>query len=154
MFGNGQGFYRYIEVVTIVTRLMDEAFHTAWELIKSRSRGNGREITSVVPSEEMDDQTWDEYAWEELHEPTNQFHGEEAPEEEAEVGHEEAAVQHMLDSGMSPAEIAAHKLKIDSMLPSVQGSGQPPEEERPEPEDVPEERSITNEELARLLGLD
>tara|TARA_B100000287_G_C20637264_1_gene782129 strand:- start:1265 stop:1663 length:399 start_codon:yes stop_codon:yes gene_type:complete len=132
---------------------MDEAFHTAWKLIKSRARGNGREITSVVPSEEMDDQTWEDWAWEDLHEPTGQFHGEEEPEEEEEMGHEEAAVQHMLDSGMTPAEIAAYQLRMDSILPAVQGSGKPPEE-RPEPEDVPEERSITNEELARLLGLD
>ena len=133
---------------------MDEAFHTAWKLIKSRARGNGREITSVVPREEMDDQTWEDWAWEDLHEPTGQFHGEEGPEEEEEMGHEEAAVQHMLDSGMTPAEIAEYQLRMDSILPAVQGSGQPPEGERSEPEDVPEERSITNEELARLLGLD
>jgi hypothetical protein len=132
---------------------MDEAFHTAWNLIKSRARGNGREITSVVPSEEMDDQTWEDWAWEDLHEPTSQFHGEEAPEEEEEVDHEDAAVRHMLDSGMTPSEIAEYNLRMDSKLPAAQGQ-KPAEDMHPEPEDVPEERSITNEELARLLGLD
>ena len=100
---------------------MDEAFHTAWNLIKSRARGNGREITSVVPSEEMDDQTWEDWAWEDLHEPTSQFHGEEAPEEEEEVDHEDAAVRHMLDSGMTPSEIAEYNLTMDSKLPAAQG---------------------------------
>ena len=132
---------------------MDEAFQTAWNLLESSARGNGREIPAVVPSEEMDDQTWEDWAWEDLHEPTSQFHGEEAPEEEEEVDHEDAAVRHMLDSGMTPSEIAEYNLRMDSKLPAAQGQ-KPAEDMHPEPEDVPEERSITNEELARLLGLD
>ena len=137
---------------------MDDAFHTAWRIIKARrerEKGiDGLEFDEIVPDEEKDDQTWDDWSWDELHKPSEyDEHGDEIDdEEEDEEEQYEASMdsigRHMLASGMSPADIAAHNLKIESMLP------QKPSAEGPEATPEPEKRSISNAELARLLGLD
>ena len=116
---------------------MDEPFHTAWEFIKSRrkrERGiDGLEYDTVVPSEEMDDQTWDEWSEGELE---GRFDEEEDKDTDEPMGASAFA-------GLTPEQIAAHNLKLDSLIPKKE-----------EPDEMPEERSITAEELNRLMGLD
>ena len=84
-------------------------------------------------SKELDDQTWEDWSESELE---GRFDEEEDRDTDESVGSSAFA-------GLTPEQIAAHNLKLDSLIPKKE-----------EPDEMPEESSITAEELNRLMGLD